>query len=83
VIEGVFGEAKSFHLLQRALFRGKVKLRIQLLLTAAVLNLKRLLSWQPRRTAAFALPRVVSKFITSKIDIIRNLLVYSAPALES
>lgn len=83
VIEGVFGEAKSFHLLQRVLFRGKVKLRIQLLLTAAVLNLKRLLSWQPRRTAAFTLPRVVSKFITSKIDIIRNLLVYSAPALES
>jgi transposase len=83
VIEGVFGEAKSFHLLHRALFRGKVKLRIQLLLTAAVLNLKRLLSWQPRGTAAFALPRIVSRFITSRTNIIRNLLVYSAPALES
>jgi hypothetical protein len=28
VIEGVFGEAKSFHLLRRALFRGKAKLKI-------------------------------------------------------
>jgi hypothetical protein len=43
VIEGVFGEAKTFHLLQRALFRGKTKMKIQLLMTAAVLNLKRLL----------------------------------------
>jgi hypothetical protein len=42
VIEGVFGEAKTFHLLQRALFRGKTKVKIQLLMTAAVLNLKRL-----------------------------------------
>jgi hypothetical protein len=44
VIEGVFGEAKTFHLLQRVLLRGKIKVKIQLLLTAAVLNLKRLLS---------------------------------------
>jgi transposase len=42
-IEGVFGEAKSFHLLRRALFRGTAKLKIQVLLTATVLNLKRLM----------------------------------------
>ena len=48
VIEGIFGEAKSFHLLRRALFRGKAKLKIQLLLTAALLNLKRLMRWKPK-----------------------------------
>jgi transposase len=47
VIEGIFGEAKTFHLLRRALFRGRIKLKIQLLLTAALLNLKRLMMWKP------------------------------------
>jgi transposase len=54
VIEGVIGEAKSFHLLKRALFRGKAKLKIQLLVTAAVLNLKRLMKWKPKAKAAIA-----------------------------
>jgi transposase len=45
ISEGIFGEAKSFHLLRRALFRGRIKLKIQLLLTAAVMNLKRLMKW--------------------------------------
>jgi len=48
VIEGIFGEAKTFHLLRRALYRGKAKLKIQLLLTAALLNLKRLMRWKPK-----------------------------------
>jgi len=80
VIEGVFGEAKSFHLLQRALFRGKIKLKIQLLLTAAVLNLKRLLKQRPRDTATSALEIDTFKFITSITTIIRNLLVCPAPS---
>jgi hypothetical protein len=46
-IEGVFGEAKTLHLLQRALFRGSNRVKIQLLLTATVLNLKRLLKQRP------------------------------------
>ena len=57
IIEGVFGEAKSFHLLRRALFRGKAKLKIQLLLTAAVLNLKRLARWL-RKQAAISLEAI-------------------------
>ncbi len=43
-IEGVFAQAKSFHGLRRAKFRGKEKMEIQLLLTAAVINLKKLLA---------------------------------------
>lgn len=51
-IEGVFGEAKSNHSMQQARFRGKVKLKIQLLLTAVVLNLKRLLKGRKNKKGA-------------------------------
>jgi transposase len=42
VIEGVFAEAKEWHGLRRAWRRGISKMRIQCLLIAAVINLKRL-----------------------------------------
>ena len=42
VIEGVFAEAKQWHGLGRAWRRGLAKMRIQCLLTAAVINFKRL-----------------------------------------
>lgn len=42
VIEGLFGEAKTFHGMSRAKMRGLEKVEIQVLLTATALNLKRL-----------------------------------------
>ncbi|MDI6816284.1 MAG: transposase [Actinomycetota bacterium] len=42
VIEGLFGQAKSFHGLARAKLRGIEKMEIQVLLTATTLNLKKL-----------------------------------------
>lgn len=42
-IEGLFGQAKNWHGLRRARWRGLVKMRMQILLTAAVLNVKKLL----------------------------------------
>jgi len=42
VIEGLFGEAKTFHGMSRAKMRGLERVEIQLLLTATALNLKRL-----------------------------------------
>jgi IS5 family transposase len=51
VIEGIFGEAKEWHGLRRAWRRGISKMRVQCLLIAAVINLKRLathsLPWNP------------------------------------
>ena len=44
VIEGVFGEAKQWHGLRRAWRRGLSKMRVQCLLIAAVINLKRLVA---------------------------------------
>jgi transposase len=43
IIEGVIAEAKTNHLMGRCKYRGLPKFRIQLLLTASVINLKRLL----------------------------------------
>lgn len=42
VVEGVFAEAKQWHGLGRAWRRGLTKMRVQCLLIAAVMNLKRL-----------------------------------------
>jgi transposase len=42
VIEGVFAEAKQWHGLARARWRGLAKMWVQCLLTAAAINLKRL-----------------------------------------
>lgn len=43
IVEGVIGEAKNFHLLNRCRYRRLHRFRIQLLLTAAAINLKRLM----------------------------------------
>jgi transposase len=76
-IEGVFGEAKAFHLLRRALFRGKAKLKIQLLLTAAVLNLKRLARWMENRAENLMAIFQNLHFLLSKI------LIFEKPLSES
>ena len=41
-VEGVHGEAKTWHGLARAIRRGLANMRIQAFLTAVVINLKRL-----------------------------------------
>jgi transposase len=43
IVEGVIGEAKNFHLLRRCKYRTLQRFRIQLWLTAAAMNLKRLM----------------------------------------
>ena len=40
IIEGLFGQTKTFHGLRRAKLRGLKKLEIQVLMAAAVLNIK-------------------------------------------
>ena len=43
IVESLFGEAKEFHGLRRARFRGLDRVTIQVLWTATVLNIKRIL----------------------------------------
>ena len=44
-VEGLHGEAKSCHGLTRAVRRGLSNMQIQAYLTAAAINLKRLVAW--------------------------------------
>ena len=50
-IEGIFGEGKERHLLRRMLFRGLKKAKIQVILTASVMNLKRLVKELGKRSS--------------------------------
>ena len=56
--EGFHGEAKTWHGLARAVRRGLQNMRIQALLTAAAVNLKRL------ATTLLALCGVLSRFLS-------------------
>ena len=59
-VEGVQGEAKNCHGLKRAAWRGLRKVRAQVLLTATILNLKRMAEAKAAQEAAqVALGRVV------------------------
>ncbi len=70
VIEGVFGEAKQWHGLRRAWRRGLAKMRVQCLLIAAVINLKRL-------AAVFAALFGLEVLFKTIIDTIRLILTAS------
>jgi hypothetical protein len=63
IVEGLIGEAKNLHLLNRCRYRTLQRFRIQLFLTAAAINLKRLLKVVDRRieTAANAALGLVRK----------------------
>jgi IS5 family transposase len=53
-VEGVHGEAKTWHGLARAIRRGLDNMRIQAFLTAAAINLKRLAAAIPAAIAGFS-----------------------------
>lgn len=67
-MEGLFGQAKTWHGLKRARWRGLWKMQIQSLLTAMVLNVKKLLrAVTPRKAKACLLAIDSSVFLSNKI----------------
>ena len=70
VIEGIFGEAKEWHGLRRAWRRGMSKMRVQCLLIAAVINLKRLATHAMPWNLLFTLYYAINDTF---IDILRKL----------
>lgn len=63
VIEGIFAESKCWHGLRRAWRRGLAKMRIQSLLIAAAINLKRLISlFIPQNILNSAAIRLLARF---------------------
>jgi len=77
LLEPLFGEAKEQHGLRRAQFRGLAKVKIQVLWTATILNIKRLLQ-HARHTAHsdahalssanVAFTELVPRFLTSLLN---------------
>jgi len=69
-IEGVFAEAKCWHGLRRAWRRGLAKMRIQSLLIAAVINLKRLIAF-------FIVIKALIKAIKARIVAFKGISIES------
>ena len=67
VIEGVFGQAKTYYGMARSKFRGILKIEIQFLLTATVLNLKKMVKMLDMKNIKSRLLREVSGIILEKI----------------
>ena len=63
VIEGVVGQAKTYHGMSKAKFRGLSKVHIQFLLTATALNLKKMIKMLERKTKEMSISRKICSFI--------------------
>jgi IS5 family transposase len=70
-IEGLFGQAKSLHGMARARWRGLKKVLMQVLLTATVLNIKKLLAAvvRPVKGAVSAIKSSDFLYLTFMIDV--------------
>jgi transposase len=82
-MEGLFGQAKTWHGLQRARWRGLWKMQVQSLLTAMVLNVKKLLQVVTRRKAkacrlaidsgVFLSSKIISSFMTHQYRLVLSM----------
>lgn len=66
-IEGLFGQAKSLHGMARARWRGLVKVLMQVLLTATVLNIKKLLTSVARKAKRAVVSVELANFLFTAV----------------
>ncbi len=57
------GEAKNYHGMARAKFRGLAKVEMQFLMTASALNLKKMVKMWDKRLLKPPIPKVIFNFI--------------------
>lgn len=74
VIEGVVGQAKTYHGMSKTRFRGLAKVHIQFLLTATVLNLKKMVKMLENRTKEISILKKICNFIKIIEDFFSNYL---------
>jgi len=72
ILEGLMGEAKNFHGMARARFRGLKKVEIQFLMTASALNLKRMVKIMDRKVVELPISKIVCDSIQFIKDIFDN-----------
>jgi hypothetical protein len=84
VIEGVFAEAKQWHGLRRAWRQGLIKMRIQCLLIAAVINFKRLITLLTiPNPLSKALPNAIFSFWRVIVALHQQLRLFNRYVLEN
>ena len=74
VIEGVFGQAKAYHGMARARFRGLNKVEIQFLMTATALNLKKMVKILDAEEIKSSVSREFAVITQILKDILRNFV---------
>jgi len=74
VIEGVFGQAKTYHGMAKARFRGLKKVEIQFMLTATALNLKKMVKMLDIEEIKERLSNEISNIAQTIENIFRNFL---------
>jgi len=72
VIEGVFGQAKTYHGMAKARFRGLKKVEIQFLMTATALNLKKMVKMLDVEEIKFSLSIKFTDITQIVYDTFRN-----------
>ena len=73
IIEGIFGQAKAFHGMERSKFRGLAKVETQFLLTATALNLKKMVKIMDMEKVKSVIPEKIYNIICICRNIFGNL----------
>jgi len=82
ILEGLMGEAKNYHGMARARFRGLTKVEMQFLMTASALNLKKMVRMWETKVTKFTFSKLFWDFILILKNIFRNSkqeLVFQMP----
>ncbi|MCL6087500.1 MAG: transposase [Actinobacteria bacterium] len=74
VIEGIIGNAKSYHGMGKAKLIGKDKVQMQFLLTASALNLKKMVKILDAESMKLSLNEIKVNFIEIGSFILRKLI---------
>ena len=72
IVEGLIGEAKNLHLLNKCRYRRLERFRIQLFLTASAINLKRLLKVANNRITTVANAAAVARWKSLSVSYLRD-----------
>ena len=75
ILEGIMGQAKTYHGMARARFRGLKKVEIQFLLTATALNLKKMVKMLDVEEVQSRLSRKFTDICQITKDIFKNFVI--------
>lgn len=78
ILEGTMGQAKAYHGMARAKFRGLAKVEIQFILTAIVINLKKMVKILDAQKIKSSLAGKISNIIQFGYSIFRRLAIRPA-----